>query len=1182
MTSTLHPRSTAFALDDRYTLNEGSIYLTGIQALARILRDRAILDRRRGLQSSSFVSGYEGSPLAGYDLEIGRKRKLLADYDIVHRPGVNEELAATSVLGTQMAPQIGHLRSDGVTGYWYGKSPGLDRASDAIRHANLVGADPRGGAVAIVGDDPGGKSSSLACASEVAMADLLIPTLYPADSQEVLDYGVHAPFLSRFTGLWSGLKIVTAVADGASSAVVHPDRIDPKFGTLGPSTYTPNANLVGPNLLTLERSQQMDRLPRALEYARINGLNRIVQSGPDDRIGIVTSGKTYLDLREALSVLGLEPTDLRRYGIRILKLGMIYPVDPDIVTAFAKGLDEIIVVEEKRAFIETAIRDILYRRVDAPMVIGKHDTNGKPLVNSFGELDADLVASALTKRLGDEHGIDPVLRYKERPKRSRIALPLLTRTPYFCSGCPHNSSTKVAPDTLIGGGIGCHAMVMMMDDKQVGDVIGLTQMGGEGAQWIGMAPFLTEGHFVQNIGDGTFMHSGSLALRAAVASGENVTYKLLYNATVAMTGGQDPVGGMPLDQLVRLLLAEGVEKVVVTTEDRDRVRSLKLPKGVEVRDRDDLVTVQEELAAVPGVTVLVHDQECAAEKRRKRKRGKMETPVTRVMINERICEGCGDCGEKSNCLSVHPTDTEFGRKTTIHQSSCNLDYSCLEGDCPSFVTVTPGPAEQREPVADVGSDIVADPAVPPITDEFGMRIMGVGGTGVITVAQILATAAVIDGKFVRSLDQTGLAQKGGAVVSDLKITNDVRDTASKIGQGRCGLYLGCDSLVATDPVNLKVADAEKTVAVVSTTEIPTGKMVVDTSIAFPGIGEIRSAIGGATSRAVYLDPALLSRELFDDEQYTNMLLVGAAFQTGVLPIGLGAIEEAITLNGVSVAANLQAFRRGRQAVADPDGLDAAIVANRRAVFEPAPPSPLAVAIASTVRAGDDSELARKVLIRTAELMDYQNVDYARQYVEFVEQVRRQEESAVPGSTELTEAVAHSLHKLMAYKDEYEVARLALDPEFDASVKEAFGAGATRAVRLHPPMLRAMGMKNKLSLGSWVNPGFKTLRAMRRVRGTKLDVFGYHHIRKMERALISEYRDTISRVTALLNPHSLPTAVRIAELPDVVRGYEQVKVANVEKYHRELTDLLHGYPESARAPEAAIQSARSNIATKDSQ
>lgn len=435
MTSTLHPRSTAFALDDRYTLNEGSIYLTGIQALVRILRDRAILDRRRGLQSSSFVSGYEGSPLAGYDLEIGRKRKLLADYDIVHRPGVNEELAATSVLGTQMAPQIGHLRSDGVTGYWYGKSPGLDRASDAIRHANLVGADPRGGAVAIVGDDPGGKSSSLACASEVAMADLLIPTLYPADSQEVLDYGVHAPFLSRFTGLWSGLKIVTAVADGASSAVVHPDRIDPKFGTLGPSTYTPNANLVGPNLLTLERSQQMDRLPRALEYARINGLNGIVQSGPDDRIGIVTSGKTYLDLREALSVLGLEPMDLRRYGIRILKLGMIYPVDPDIVTAFAKGLDEIIVVEEKRAFIETAIRDILYRRVDAPMVIGKHDTNGKPLVNSFGELDADLVASALTKRLGDEHGIDPVLRYKERPKRSRIALPLLTRTPYFCSGC---------------------------------------------------------------------------------------------------------------------------------------------------------------------------------------------------------------------------------------------------------------------------------------------------------------------------------------------------------------------------------------------------------------------------------------------------------------------------------------------------------------------------------------------------------------------------------------------------------------------------------------------------------------------------------------------------------------------------------------------------------------------------
>ncbi|UYF94313.1 indolepyruvate ferredoxin oxidoreductase family protein [Rhodococcus aetherivorans] len=1159
MSTTVHTPVSDFSLDDRYVLDDGTVYLTGIQALVRTLRDRAILDRRHGRRTASFVSGYEGSPLAGYDLEIARKKKILDGFDIVHRPAVNEELAATSVLGTQMAPQVGRMRTDAVTGYWYGKSPGLDRASDAIRHANLVGTDPRGGAVALVGDDPGGKSSSLACASEVAMADLLIPTLYPADPQEVLDYGLHAPFLSRFTGLWSGLKIVTAVADGAGTAVVHPDRIDPSFGDLGPSTYTPSAHLVGPNLLTLERSQLHDRLPRALEYARINHLNRIVCSGPDDRIGLVTSGKTYLDLREALTVLGLDETDLRRFGIRILKLGMIYPVDPQIVHTFADGLTEIIVVEEKRAFLETALRDILYRRPDAPLVLGKTDPTGKPLVNAFGELDADLIAGALARRLGGEYEIEPVQRWRERPQRSRIVLPLLARTPYFCSGCPHNSSTKVAPDTLIGGGIGCHAMVMMMDDKQVGDVIGLTQMGGEGAQWIGMAPFLEEDHFVQNVGDGTFMHSGSLALRAAVASGENITYKLLYNATVAMTGGQDPVGAMPLDRITRLLLAEGVRKIVVTTEDRTRIKALRLPRGVDVRDRDELVQVQQELATVPGVTVLIHDQECAAEKRRKRKRGTIDTPTTRVMINERICEGCGDCGEKSNCLSVHPVETEFGRKTTIHQSSCNLDYSCLKGDCPSFVTITPGPVEQRTPVPDITTGLIRDPEFTSMEGEFGMRILGVGGTGVVTVSQILATAAVIDGKFVRSLDQTGLAQKGGAVVSDLKLGPHPFEQGPKIGQGRCNLYLACDSLVGTDPTNLKAADPDTTIAVVSTTEIPTGQMVVDTSVHFPGLGTIRTAVDGATRRAVYLDPATLSRELFGDEQYTNMLLVGAAYQTGVLPIAAHAIERAITLNGAAVDANLQAFRRGRQAVADPEALAVAIEANRRAVFTPAPPSARALHIAANVRAEDGSELARLVALRTADLIDYQDSTYATEYALFVERVRAREAVAVDGSTTLAETVAQNLYKLMAYKDEYEVARLALDPAFDAAVTDTFGTSAKRAVRLHPPLLRAMGMKNKLSLGSWVNPGFKTLHRMRRIRGTRLDIFGYHRIRKMERALIDEYRTVIETLLQDLTPAILAAAVDIAALPDMIRGYEQIKVANVEAYHRRLTELLAAYP-----------------------
>nr|WP_049793953.1 indolepyruvate ferredoxin oxidoreductase family protein [Hoyosella subflava] len=1150
--------SVDFTLDDRYVREDGSIYLTGIQALVRILRDRAVLDRRRGQNISTFVSGYEGSPLAGYDLEIVRRRRLLDGYDIVHRPGVNEELAATSILGTQMVPQVGRMRGDGVTGYWYGKSPGLDRASDAIRHANLVGTDPNGGAVALVGDDPGGKSSSLACSSEVAMADLLIPTLYPADPQEAIDYGIHAPYLSRFTGLWSGMKIVTALADGAGSATVHPDRIVPTFGDLGASTFRPDANLTGPNLIKLERSQLHDRLPRALAYARLNNLNDIVQRGPDDRVGIVAAGKTYLDLREALTVLGLDESDLRRYGIRILKLGMIFPVDPEIVRSFADGLDEIIVVEEKRAFIESAIREILYGLPGAPRVLGKTDPNGRKLVNDFGELDADLITGALARRLGDELQIEPVIQWRERPKRSRISLPIITRTPYFCSGCPHNASTKVAPDTLIGGGIGCHAMVMLMDEKQVGEVIGLTQMGGEGAQWVGMAPFLEENHFVQNVGDGTFMHSGSLALRAAVASGENITYKLLYNATVAMTGGQDPVGAMPLDRLVGLLKSEGAKKIVVTTEDRNRVKAFKLPRDVEVRDRDDLVKVQQELASVPGVSVLIHDQECAAEKRRKRKRGKVETPTSKVMINERICEGCGDCGEKSNCLSVQPTETEFGRKTTIHQSSCNLDYSCLKGDCPSFVTITPGTAEERDPVPEIPASVVDEPNSATRADDFGMRIMGVGGTGVVTVSQILGTAAVLDGWFVRSLDQTGLAQKGGAVISDLKLTSTYSDHSPKIGAGRCDLYLACDSLVATDPNNLRVADSGKTVAVVSTTEVPTGQMVVDTSVTFPAPGTIRDAIDDSASRSIYLDPAELSLQLFGDEQFTNMLLVGASYQTGSLPISAESIENAITLNGAAVETNLQAFRRGRQVVADPEALTRTINATRKANSEPTRPTADVQEIARIVQANTGSELGKIVERRIAELIDYQNTDYARLFAAFIERVRTAEESTTGHAGVLTETVVRNLYKLMAYKDEYEVARLILDPSFDAAATEAFGKDAKRSIRLHPPMLRALGMKNKISLGSWSYPAFRTLYRMRRVRGTKLDIFGYHHIRKMERQLITEYREVVERLLAGLTPDTLTAAVEIADLPDMVRGYEQIKANNVVRYHETMANLLSRY------------------------
>lgn len=1152
---------TSFSLDDRYTRESGTIFLTGIQALVRMVRDRARVDRRQNLRTASFISGYEGSPLAGYDLEIARRGKYLDPYDVVHRPGLNEELAATSVMGSQVAAQVAALSDnrDGVVGYWYGKAPGLDRATDALRHANLIGTHPDGGAVALVGDDPGAKSSTVPCASEMALADLYMPILYPGDSQDILDLGVHAAVMSRVSGLWTSMKISAHVADGATTAEVSPDRIVPDLGDLGRSPHVPSGRLLGANLMELEQNQLTTRIPRALEYARINGINRIVVSSPDDRIGIVAAGKTYLDLREALRLMRIDDNDLRRLGIRILKLGMVYPIEREILDEFIFGtargdLDEVIVIEEKRDFIETMMRDILFRHPRAPRIVGKSHEDGSMLFSRFGELDVDAVCRGLAARLA-RHGVEPAQAWLDRKsaRPTRIELPLAVRTPYFCSGCPHNSSTKVSPDTLVGAGIGCHAMVLLMDPRQVGDVAGVTQMGGEGAQWIGMAPFVEADHFVQNVGDGTFMHSASLALRAAVASGENITYKLLYNGTVAMTGGQDPVGAMSLPRLTSLLLDEGVARIVVTSDDPQRTRDLRLPSGVEVRHRDEMLDVQTELATVPGVTVLVHDQHCAAEKRRKRKRGTMETPTTRVMINERICEGCGDCGEKSNCLSVHPVDSEFGRKTRIDQSSCNLDMSCLKGDCPSFVTVTPGTRRKSVRAEDIDASALPVPALRPLRDTFSLRVTGIGGTGVVTVSQVLATAAVLDGHFSRTVDMTGLAQKGGAVVSDVKVSPQVTEQSAKVASDDCDLYLVCDPLVGTDPVNLKVAAAEKTVAVVSTTQIPTGLMVIDTTVGFPAAAQVHSAIDARVSRAVYLDSGELSTQLFGDEQYANMLMVGAAYQTGALAISAESIERAIELNGVAVSANTQAFRRGRHVVADADAVTA-VLADLHGSASSSELTPSDAALRVVGDRGFSGDLAPTVALRYDELIAYADQRYAREYLDVVARVHGES-----GDAALTDAVARHLFKLMAYKDEYEVARLTADPAFAEQIADSFGDDAKVAVRLHPPTLRAMGMKDKLSLGAWSERPMSALATMKKLRGTRFDPFGHNEIRRTERALIVEYRELVDAMldalrTGRIGDDQRPALVTLAQLPDMVRGYESVKMRNVERYHAEMSRM----------------------------
>ncbi|HEX2746115.1 MAG TPA: indolepyruvate ferredoxin oxidoreductase family protein [Streptosporangiaceae bacterium] len=1175
---------TQVRLEDRYTADSGPVQMTGVQALARLPLNILRSDRARGRKTAVFISGYEGSPLGGYDLELGRHAGLLASYDLVFQPGVNEELAATSVQGTQLAAGMTDARVEGVTGFWYGKSPGLDRASDALRHANLMGTHPHGGAVAFVGDDPAAKSSTVPGASEFLLADLGMPVLYPADPQDVLDLGTHAVAMSRLSGLWVALKIATNVADSSGTVEIDSDALDPQLPLVmfeGKKwEHHPNARMLQPALSEMERTREGVRLDAARAYALANRLNRIQTFGPGHGeaggasvgragVGIVAAGKTYLDTRQALRTLGLDEAELAARGVRLLRLAMIHPLIALEIEEFADGLAEIIVVEEKRPFIESAVKEILYGVRSAPAVTGKTDPAGAKLFAAHGELDADLIAAGLAARLGTRPEFTTVTAWQARQalRRTVTQLPLVARTPYFCSGCPHNSSTKVPEGSLVGGGIGCHALVLMMEPEAVGDVVGLTQMGGEGAQWIGMAPFMrTRRHLLQNIGDGTFHHSGSLAVRAAIASGVNVTYKLLYNSAVAMTGGQQATGAMSIPALTKMLAAEGVRRIVITTAEPGHYRRAGLAPITEVWHRDRVVEAQEVLSQVEGVTVLIHDQECATELCRKRKRGLAADPAERVMINQRVCEGCGDCGEKSNCLSVQPVDTDFGRKTVIDQSSCNKDYSCLKGDCPSFLTVVPrdpgtlgsSPRPRRTTAPALAPDAIADPRFrfDVATAPHTTRITGVGGTGVVTLSQVLSAAGRIAGRQVRSLDQTGLAQKGGAVISDIKISAGEIEQSNKAVAGECDLYLGCDLLVAADAKNLAVADPSTTIAVVSTTKVPTGRMVVDKTVPFPDVDatadRIRSATRGAES--VFVDARGLSVTLFGSDQFANMLLAGVAFQTGALPLPARSIEQAIELNGVQVEPNLQAFRRGRQRVADP----AAFAQAAAALSAAAPvrvPAGSERALIDSVGAEPGSELHRIVTARIPDLVEYQNADYARRYADLVARVRAAELRSVPEKTELSQAVAEFGYKLMAYKDEYEVARLLVDPQAEAAVRAEFGAGARVSYQLHPPVLRALGMKRKLKLGPWSRPGFRLLRAGKIVRGTRLDPFGYTQVRRVERQLISEYTATIDDLLRPLSAGTYPRAVEIARLPDLVRGYENIKLANVALYRARVRELL---------------------------
>ena len=1113
------------------------------------------------LNTAGLVTGYRGSPIGVLDFVLETIPHLLDEHHIRFIPAVNEDLAATAIMGSQTVNLLPDPKYDGVCGIWYGKGPGVDRSGDAFKHANLAGVGRYGGVLAVAGDDPSCKSSTIPSHSEVALYDALMPILYPGSAQEILDLGLIGFALSRFSGLWVGVKIVTDVADEYSSIEVGLERVqtvEPDFRLNGqPWRPRQNTALLSPYSLQQEKQIHEERLDAALAFARANRINEIVVSTDEDWLGIIAAGKTWYDLRGALLDIGLDDSALRRAGIRLLKLGMIYPIEPDILHRFAAGLDEILIVEEKRAFIETFCKEALYGSGHTPLIVGKKDENGERLVRADYELDADEISRVLARRLRrrvDAPLLERRLRDLNRPP-DLGAIPIVSRSPYFCSGCPHNRSTIVPEGSMAGAGIGCHTLSIMMDRH----TSGVTQMGGEGANWVGAETFTDIKHIFQNIGDGTFAHSGSLSIRQATAAGTNVTFKILYNAAVAMTGGQAADGLMPVPELTHLLYAEGVRKTIVVSAEPEKFPPATLwAPNAEVWERDRLEEAQLLLRDTPGVTALVYDQECAANLRRKRRRGYAPDPSLRIVINEAVCEGCGDCGAISNCLSVQPVETEFGRKTQIHQSSCNKDYTCLEGNCPAFMTVIPAdmPQERSAPAFRV-TQAITEPQRR-VNGAANILMMGIGGTGVVTSNQVMGTAAALDGFHVRSLDQTGLSQKGGPVVSNLKISAEPVDMAAKIGAGATDAFLVFDVLTATDAKNLIRAHPQRSVAIVSTSKVPTGAMVRDTTVEYPEADHLLEIINKATlaGHNVFFDALGLAEALFGDHMMANFIVIGAAYQAGLLPMSAAAIERAIELNGVKVEDNQHAFRAGRLAVADADWL-ASRQPKRSGALEPSiEPSAQAQALIDSLAA--NGELKRLVAIRVPELIAYQNEAYARRYVDDLKRVCQAEQTACPGKTDLSQAVARYLFKLMAYKDEYEVARLSLKPEVGVALRSQFGERARLHYHLQPPFLKALGLKRKVKLGRYFDLVYRALHQLRFLRGTRFDLFGYDHIRRVERELITQYRRLVFAALEDLNADNYERAVELAKLPDMIRGYDEVKLGNVERFWQAVRGL--GYAE----------------------
>jgi indolepyruvate ferredoxin oxidoreductase len=1160
-------------LEQKYTLEKGRIYLTGIQALVRLALLQRERDARAGLNTAGFVSGYRGSPLGGLDQAMAAAHQHLERHHVVFRPGVNEDLAATAVWGTQQVNLFAGAKYDGVFGMWYGKGPGVDRCGDVFRHANAAGTSRHGGVLALAGDDHAAKSSTLPHQTDHVFKAVMMPLLYPSSVQEYLDLGVHGFAMSRYSGCWVGFKCVSDVVESSASVYVDPDRVKtaiPADFVLPPDGL--NVRWPDPFLVQEERLLH-HKLYAALAYCRANGLNRIMIDSPRPRLGIITSGKSYLDVRQALEDLGIDERLAAEIGIRLYKCGMIWPLESEGVRRFADGLEEILVVEEKRQFLEYQLKEELYNwREDVrPRVTGKFDEkgewalpHGEWLLPAASELSPARIGRAIASRIARFYTSDRIkarLAFLEA-KEKALAKPRVTvaRTPYFCAGCPHNTSTRVPEGSRATAGIGCHFMAVWMDRETAT----FTHMGAEGVPWIGQAPFTETQHIFANLGDGTYFHSGLLAIRASVAAKVPITYKILYNDAVAMTGGQRIDGPLSVPQITRQLAAEGVEKIVVVTDEPYKYGGRQgFAAGVPVHHRDQLDRVQREVrdwsAEHSAVSAIVYDQTCAAEKRRRRKRGAFPDPAKRAFINELVCEGCGDCGIKSNCVAVEPLETEYGRKRVINQSACNKDFSCVHGFCPSFVTVEGGrPRRGKALASEPGSwPALPDPALPVTDRPFNVLVTGVGGTGVVTIGALLGMAAHLEGKGVTVLDMTGLAQKNGAVMSHIRFGNRPEDIhAVRIAAGEADLVLGCDMLVAAAGEALAKMQAGRTRLVINSAEVPTADFTRNPEWSFPGgdmQAELRAAVG--TGSADFVDGTRIATALMGDAIATNLFMLGYAWQKGLVPVSAGAIERAIELNGVAVEANRKAFLWGRRAAHDLQAVER--------VATPGDVIPLAQRVSRNL----DEIVARRVEFLTG----YQDAAYAARYRGLVNRVRQTEADRV-GGTRLAEAVARYYFKLLAYKDEYEVARLYARPEFMQRVNAAFEGDFRLRFHLAPPLIAkpdpTTGEPRKRAFGPWMMSAFRLLAALKGLRGSAFDVFGYSEERRRERQLIVDYERTIEEILAGLSRENHATAVAIAAIPEEIRGFGPVKARHLEKARAHEADLLARFRAHGSAPEKA--------------